>query len=153
DIVVRNDEKLTLILENALSKRQEIPFMAIENKGFTERINGMYHYVLHLYGRLINGQKVLVTLINIQVFFDILIPDGETPDKCKEKVSEILSGIVKSYKIEHIKAFPFWGYHTEKKSYLRIYTNGTGERKKAIQAIQEKISKLLQMIYTYSTER
>ncbi|CAI2191496.1 4852_t:CDS:2, partial [Funneliformis geosporum] len=79
----------------------------------------------------------LVTLTGIQVFFDILIPNGETPDKCEEKVSEILSGTVKSFKMEHIKAFPFRGDHTEKKSYLRIYTNGTGERKKAIQTIQE----------------
>ena len=52
-------------------------------------------------------------------------------------MSEILSGIVKSYKIEHIKAFPFCGYYTEKKTYLRIYTNGTGGRKEAIQASQE----------------
>ncbi|CAI2189231.1 18361_t:CDS:2 [Funneliformis geosporum] len=59
--------------------------MAIENEGLTERINKMYYYVLRLYGCLINGQKALVTLINIQVFFDILVLDGETPDKCKEK--------------------------------------------------------------------
>ncbi|CAI2192640.1 7082_t:CDS:2, partial [Funneliformis geosporum] len=85
---------------NALSKRQSIPFMAIENEGSTERINGTYRYVLRLYGRLINGQKALVTLMDIQVFFDILVPDGETPDKCEEK-----------------------GYHSKKKSYLRIYTN------------------------------
>ncbi|CAI2196263.1 16610_t:CDS:1 [Funneliformis geosporum] len=111
--------------------------MAIENKGSTERINETYRYVLRLYGHLINGQKVLVTLIDIQVLFDILVPDGGTPDECEENVNKILSGIVKSFKIKHIKAFSFWGYHIEKKSYLRIYTNGTGERKKAIQAIQE----------------
>ncbi|CAI2187090.1 13490_t:CDS:2, partial [Funneliformis geosporum] len=64
-----------------------IPFMAIENEGSTERINGTYCYVLRLYGRLINGQKALVTLMDIQVFFDILVPDGETPDKCEEKVA------------------------------------------------------------------
>ncbi|CAI2194085.1 9950_t:CDS:2, partial [Funneliformis geosporum] len=85
DIVARNDEGLTPILKNALFKRQEIPFMAIENEGSTERINGTYHYILRLYGHLINGQKVLVTLMDIQVFFDILVPDRETPDKCKEK--------------------------------------------------------------------
>ncbi|PKK58786.1 hypothetical protein RhiirC2_795765 [Rhizophagus irregularis] len=107
DIVAGNDEGLTTILEDALSKQQEIPFMAIENEGSTERINGTYRYVLRLYGHLINGQKALVSLTGIQVFFDILISDGETPDECEEK------------------------------SYLRIYMNGTGERKKAIQAIQE----------------
>src|SRR6185437_1003718 len=102
-------EGLTTILEDVLSKQQVIPFMAIKNEGSTERINKTYRYVLRLYGHLINGQKALVTLIGIQVFFDILVPDGKTPDECEEKVREILSGIVKSFKIEHIKAFPFRG--------------------------------------------
>ncbi|CAI2179329.1 7647_t:CDS:2 [Funneliformis geosporum] len=84
--------------------------MAIENEGSTERINRIYCYILRLYGHLINDQKALVTLINIQVFFDILIPNGETSDECKKKVSEILSV---------------------------IFMNGTGVRKKAIQTIQE----------------
>ncbi|CAI2201631.1 16248_t:CDS:1, partial [Funneliformis geosporum] len=127
---------LTPILENALSKRQDIPFMTIENEGSTERINGTYRYVLHLYGRLINGQKALVTLKDIRVFFDILVPDDESPDECETKIRNILSGSVKSFSIEHIKAFPFRGYHTEKKSYLRIYTNSTGGRKTAIKAVQ-----------------
>ncbi|GBC13605.2 DNA polymerase family B-domain-containing protein [Rhizophagus irregularis DAOM 181602=DAOM 197198] len=137
DIVAENDDGLTVIFDDALSSCQKIPFMAIDSERSTEKIKGMYRYVLHLYGRLINGQKVLVTLIGIQVFFDILVPDGETPDECEEKVSEILSGIVKSFKTEHIKAFPFRGYYVEKKPYLRIYTNSTGERKKAIIAVQD----------------
>ncbi|CAI2189387.1 6379_t:CDS:2, partial [Funneliformis geosporum] len=45
----------------------------------------MYYYILRLYGHLINGQKALVTLNDIQVFFDIHIPDGETPDECEEE--------------------------------------------------------------------
>ncbi|PKY34642.1 ribonuclease H-like protein [Rhizophagus irregularis] len=135
DIVAENDDGLTVILDDALSSCQKIPFMAIDSEGSTEKIKGMYRYVLRLYGRLINGQKALVTLIGIQVFFDILVPDRETPDECEEKASEILSGIVKSFKTEHIKAFPFRGYYVEKKPYLRIYTNSTGERKKAIIAV------------------
>ena len=55
DIVVGNDEGLTLILENALSKQQNILFITIENEGSTERINRTYHYILYLYGHLING--------------------------------------------------------------------------------------------------
>ncbi len=137
DIVAENDEELIAILDDALSSCQKIPFMTIDSEGSSEKIKGMYRYVLRLYGRLINGQMALVTLIGIQVFFDILIPDGETSDECEEKVREILSGIVKSFKMEHIKAFPFRGYYREKKPYLRIYTNGTGERKKAIEAVQD----------------
>ncbi|CAI2163361.1 18655_t:CDS:2, partial [Funneliformis geosporum] len=55
-----------------------------ENEGLTKKINEMYRYVLRLYDRLINGQKTLVTLIEVQIFFDILVSDRETPDECEE---------------------------------------------------------------------
>ena len=154
DIVAENDEGLTAILDDALSSCQKIPFMAIDSEGSSEKIKGMYRYVLRLYGRLINGQMALVTLIGIQVFFDILIPDGETPDECEEKVSEILSGIVKSFKMEHIKAFPFCGYYREKTIFTNLYKWYWGEKEShRIKLSKIIISKLLQMIYTHSTER
>ncbi|RIB01081.1 hypothetical protein C2G38_2231949 [Gigaspora rosea] len=137
NIVAENNEGLTAILEDALSSCQEIPFMAIDHEGSSEKINGKYHYVLRLFGTLINGQKAVVTLLGIQVFFDVLVSDGESPDECEIKIRDILSGSVKTFLVEHIKAFPFHGYHTEKKSYLRIYTNSTGSRKTAIKAIQD----------------
>jgi hypothetical protein len=62
DIVAENDEGLTAILDDALSSCQEISFMAIDNEESSEKINGKYCYVLRLYGSLINGQKVAVTL-------------------------------------------------------------------------------------------
>ena len=52
-------------------------------------------------------------------------------------LDEILCITVNTYKIEHIKAFQLQGYHIEKKSYLRIFTLGSGDRKKALQAIQD----------------
>ncbi|RGB29400.1 hypothetical protein C1646_766634, partial [Rhizophagus diaphanus] len=137
NIVAENDERLTAILEDALFNCQEIPFMATDNEGSSQKINGKYCYVLRLYGSLINGQKAIVTLLGIQVFFDVLVPDGETSNECEIKVRDILSGEVETQKIEHIKAFPFWGYHTEKKTYLRIYMSGTGKRKTAIKAVQD----------------
>lgn len=75
--------------------------------------------------------------MGIQIFFDILVLDGKIPDKCKEKMNEIFFSIVKLFKIEYIKAFPFYGYYAEKKLYLHIYTNGTGKKKKAIIAVQD----------------
>ena len=74
DIVAENDEGLTAILEDALSKRQDIPFMAVDVEESTKFINGQAWYVLRLYGPLINGQKAVVTISGIQVFFDILVP-------------------------------------------------------------------------------
>ncbi|RIA80875.1 ribonuclease H-like domain-containing protein [Glomus cerebriforme] len=111
--------------------------MATDNERSSQKINEKYCYVLQLYGSLINGQKVIVTLLGIQVFFDVLVPDGETPDECEMKVRDILSGEVETQKIEHIKAFPFRDYHTEKKTYLRIYMSGTSKRKTAIKAVQD----------------
>ncbi|RIA99209.1 hypothetical protein C1645_811681 [Glomus cerebriforme] len=88
DIVAENDEGLTAILDDTLFNCQKFSFMAIDSKGSSKKIKGMYHYVLCLYGHLINGQKALITLIGIQIFFDILVPDGETPDECEERKSE-----------------------------------------------------------------
>ena len=137
-IVAENDEELTEILNNALAERREVPFMTVDFEGSSEKIGAKHHYVLRLYGSLINGQKAVVTLLGIQVFFDVLVPDKKTTDSFERKINDILSGIIGDYKIDHIKAFPLRSYHTEKKTYLRILTNGTGDRRKALQAIQGK---------------
>ncbi|CAI2197609.1 16697_t:CDS:2, partial [Funneliformis geosporum] len=60
DIVAGNNKELSSILEDALSKRQDIPFIVIDNEGSTERINRMYYYILCIY-------------------------DGKTSDECEEK--------------------------------------------------------------------
>ena len=109
--------------------------MAINIEESTEFINGKARYVLCLYGPLINGQKAAVSIMGIRVFFDILIPDEESIDVFEVKIRGILSNAIKSFEIEHIKAFPFRGYHTEKKPYLRIYVVNTKQRKIAMKAI------------------
>ena len=55
DIIVENDEGLTTIFDDALFSCQKIPFMAIDSEGLSEKIKGMYHYVLRLYSHFING--------------------------------------------------------------------------------------------------
>src|SRR6266542_2004979 len=115
DIVTENDEGLTAILEDALSKQQDIPFMAIDIEEFTEFINGKARYVLCLYSPIINGQKAVVSIMGIRVFFDILISDGKFIDVIEAKIKGILFNLIKSFEIKHIKAFPFRGYHKKKK--------------------------------------
>ncbi|PKB97339.1 hypothetical protein RhiirA5_384732 [Rhizophagus irregularis] len=97
-----------------LIRYSDIPFMAIENEGSTEKINGIYCYILRLYSHLINGQKALVTLKGIRVFFDILVPDGKSPDECETKIRDILSGNVKTFSVEHTKASLFMAIIWEK---------------------------------------
>ncbi|RIA85330.1 hypothetical protein C1645_741669 [Glomus cerebriforme] len=86
DIVAKNDEGLMAILNDTLSKQQDISFMAVDNEGLSQKINRKYCYVLQLYSSLINDQKVVITLLGIQVFFDIFVPNGESPNECEEKL-------------------------------------------------------------------
>ncbi|CAI2200514.1 11519_t:CDS:2, partial [Funneliformis geosporum] len=76
----KNDEGLTAILDDALSSHQEIPFMAIDNEGLSEKINGKHRYVLY----------------------------KESSDECEIKVKDILSSSkVETIKIKHIRALSF----------------------------------------------
>jgi len=68
DIVTKNDERLTAIFEDTLSKQQDILFMAINIEETIEFINGKACYVLHLYDLLINDQKAVVLIMRIRVF-------------------------------------------------------------------------------------
>src|SRR3954454_19546280 len=79
-IIVENDEGLTQILIDALFSCQDIPFMVTDNEGSSQKIKEKYCYVLRLYGSLINDQKAVITLLGIQVFFDILVPDEKFPN-------------------------------------------------------------------------
>ncbi|RIB10232.1 hypothetical protein C2G38_2250893 [Gigaspora rosea] len=112
--------------------------MAVDVEESTEFINSQPWYILRLYGPLINGQKAVVSITGIQVFFDILVPENLSSDLFETKIRDILSGITKWFRVEHVKAYPFRGYYLNKKSYLRIYTTNTKQRKFAMKAIQEK---------------
>jgi hypothetical protein len=93
EIVAENNaERLTDILEDALAEHWEIPFIAVDIEGASEKIGGKSHYVLHLYGFLFNTQKIVVTLLGIRVFFNIVVLEKKSADIFEEKIVEILSG-------------------------------------------------------------
>jgi len=50
--------------------------MPADVKEAKEYINQIFHYILRLYGYLINGQKAVITITGIKVFFDIRISDN-----------------------------------------------------------------------------
>ena len=97
--------------------------MPADVKKAKEYINQIPHYILRLYGYLINGQKAVVTITGIKVFFDIRIPDNVSIPKFWSKIKDILTtrkdkegGIVNMslFRKECIKAYPICGYHVEK---------------------------------------
>ena len=91
DIVAENDERSTAILKDAISKHQEIPFMPVDIEEAKEYINNIPHYILRLYGPIINGQKAVVTITGIKVFFDIRVPDNTSIREFWSKVKGVLA--------------------------------------------------------------
>jgi len=74
--VVKNDERSTSTLNDEIANYQNIPFMPVDIEESKEYIYETPHYILHLYGYLINGQKAVVTITSIKVFFDIRVPNN-----------------------------------------------------------------------------
>ncbi|PKK56723.1 hypothetical protein RhiirC2_799415 [Rhizophagus irregularis] len=103
--------------------------MSVDIEEAKEYINKTPHYILRLYGYLVNSQKAVVTITGIKVFFDIHVPNNTSIPKFWSKIKGILatgedgSGNTMNMNLiwmECIKAYPICGYHAEKKPYLRI---------------------------------
>ncbi len=99
--------------------------MSTEVSNDTKYINGISTYILRITSSLINGQKAVVNITGIQPFFDVKVPEDMPLSIFKTKLVRILSNILNStskFGIKTISTYPLQGYHTEKKSYIRIRT-------------------------------
>ena len=122
NIVAEHDEGLTGILSDELDNKHDVPFMPIDVEEFNDYICKIAHYVLRLYGPLINGQKAIVTIADIKVFFDIRVPSEKDAHLIEHKIKTILASgkdanktvDMDHIKFEHIKAFPIRSYYKEK---------------------------------------
>uniref|UniRef100_U9T2S4 DNA-directed DNA polymerase n=1 Tax=Rhizophagus irregularis (strain DAOM 181602 / DAOM 197198 / MUCL 43194) TaxID=747089 RepID=U9T2S4_RHIID len=128
-LAMRNDEGSTSTLKVEIANHRDIPFVSYDIEEAKEYINKIPHYVLRIYGHLINGQKAVVTITGIKVFFDIRVPENSSIPKFWSKIKGILTTgkdnqgnrvDMNLIRRECIKAYPIRGYHAEKKSYLRI---------------------------------
>nr|CAG8581542.1 4718_t:CDS:2 [Entrophospora candida] len=119
EIVAENDDsKLTENIKRVLTNKKDIPFMPVDIEEYNEYINNTPHYVLRIYGCLVNGEKAVVTISGIKVFFDIRVPENKDIDSLKTEIKNILSN----------------GKDDEgKTSYLRIITTNTFQRKIALE--------------------
>jgi hypothetical protein len=113
--------------------------MPTEVSDDAEYINGVSTYILRISGTLINGQKAIVNITGVIPFFDIEVPEEMPLSLFKTKLVKILSNTLKGaskFGIETIRAFPLQGYHTEKKSYIRVRTWNHFDRYNALKAIR-----------------
>ncbi|CAI2196113.1 19895_t:CDS:1, partial [Funneliformis geosporum] len=151
ELVVRNDEGSTSTLNDEIANHRDIPFMPVDIEEAKEYINNIPHYILRLYGYLVNGQKAVVAITGIKVFFDIRVPNNKSIPKFWSKIKGILatgkddSGNTVNMNLiqmECIKAYPIRGYYTEKKPYLRIVTPNKDLRFTALDIISSYNSKV-----------
>ncbi|GES87702.1 DNA polymerase family B-domain-containing protein [Rhizophagus clarus] len=144
ELAMRNDESLTSILKDEIANHRDIPFMPVDIEEAKEYINKTPHYILCLYRYLVNGQKAVVTITGIKVFFDIRVPNNANIPKFWSKIKGILAtGKDSSGKtvnmnliqMECIKAYPIRGYNSKVDPECKIETTsddtGTYYRKVA----------------------
>ena len=151
ELVARNDEGSTSILKDEIANHRDIPFMPVDIEEAKEYINQIPHYILRLYGYLVNGQKAVIAITGIKVFFNIRVPNNASIPKFWSKIKGILTtGKDNSGKtvnmnlirMECIKAYPIRGYHAEKKPYLRIVASNKDLRFTALDIISSYNSKV-----------
>ena len=65
--------------------------MPVDIEEAKEYINKIPHYILRLYGYLVNGQKAVATITGIKVFFDICVPENTSIPKFWSKIKGILA--------------------------------------------------------------
>ncbi|RGB26687.1 ribonuclease H-like domain-containing protein [Rhizophagus diaphanus] len=151
ELVARNDGGSTSTLKDEIANHRNIPFMPVDIEEAKEYINQIPHYILRLYGYLVNGQKAVVTITGIKVFFDIRVSNNTSISKFWSKIKGILAtgkdGSGKTVnmnliRMECIKAYPIRGYYAEKKPYLRIVAPNKDLRFTALDIISSYNSKV-----------
>ncbi len=88
---MKNDEGSTSTLNDEIANYRDIPFMLADVEEAKEYINNIPYYILHLYGYLINGQKTVITITGIKVFFDICVSDNMSISKFWFKIKDIFT--------------------------------------------------------------
>lgn len=75
--------------QGAISRGEPILFMPINFKEIHETIKGKYSYNILYYGAFSNGQKASIVLTDIDVYFEIKVPEGENLDDVAQKTESI----------------------------------------------------------------
>lgn len=104
-------------------------------------------YILKVYGVLINGQKIEVNITDIDMFFDVGIPDGINPDRIHNDLHIMFQDVNVQYRIETVQKKPLYGFYTEKKIFKRVHTNNMFSRLKLLNIVNEQMK-----LKTYSND-
>src|SRR6266480_4518531 len=115
---ILNDPELNKYIDNEIKYNHPLHFHPIDVKD-----TSYPNYQLQISGILLDGQKVIINLQDIKVYFDILIENQDDIEDIEQYSS----------KSEEIEAYPIKGFHSEKKKFIRLYFDNHHERKKMLE--------------------
>lgn len=114
-------------------------FLPIDVEDANEYRNGVPEYRLRMFGATKDGTKTTVIVDDVDVYFDILVPDDNDVDSYTLSAIEIFDAIKVSHnKHQVIKAKKFLGYSESLSTFIRVFFNNLTERRKAIAALRER---------------
>ena len=140
-----------------IADNKPVLFMPTDVEDRIEYQGGRQVYVMKLHGSLMNGSKAEVTITDVDVFFDVRIPDRPPAASLLSKAGQAkLAGMegdrlaqfgasLKSIvadagapdaRIENTNAFPNVGYSVDTKAFKRVHVSNLQQRKKAIAAVR-----------------
>lgn len=132
----RNDFVDTSYVENKISKNEPIEFLPID----VREPEQTHCYEVELYGITPNGQKNMIILKDIELFFDILVPSEINPDAFMASIQKVYSeSTFKPISYKQVEGFPFMRFQKYPSVYIRLYFDNLYNRKNAINvAIDQK---------------
>lgn len=108
--------------------------------------NNVKSYVIHVFGATMDGSKAHIVIKNIDVFFDVVIPqDGGAPvpapaniETVKTRILDEIAnnGIARPHKIETFYAKPVQVFHEDDLPFLRFHYASTWTNESAIHVVQ-----------------
>lgn len=133
ELPTRNDLVITAGAIPDIASGGLVYFMPCDVEDATEYLRGSAIYILRLYGTLMDGSKACVTITDIEVFFDVKVPEMNGFDLYLRKL--LIDAAVKDFSIQNIAAYPGRGYHATQVAYKRVQLQDLQQRKKAVAAI------------------
>ena len=129
-----NDEK-ELTPNNKMRNTPNLYEMRFMPNDIIDTIGRDGKYVMIIYGILPDGTKTELTITDIRVFFDIMVPRDKTANAFNSLLTGILMMDAPDSIIESIEAYPLKGYNENKIPYKRIYNKNLENRKKAMDIV------------------
>lgn len=119
------DKKYIIMMPNDI---QEVQTKEMQDSGYESMVSKLI-----VYGVIRSGEKVAVILDNLEIFFDLMIPENVDEIAFYEQVEGILKE-EKAYfsRMKIVKRRPFTEYLEEDRTFLRIFFKRTNYRTNAI---------------------